>query len=85
MPIKKIVLDVLKPLKGPSVVEVAQTLSKLEGVSQVVVTVNEIDVETATLTITIEGNSIDYESVRESIEGLGGIIHSIDQVVASSP
>lgn len=84
MPLKKVVLDVLKPLKGPSVVEVAQVLSRLEGVSQVVVTVNEIDVETTTLTITIEGNSIEFDAVRESIEGLGGIIHSIDQVVASS-
>ncbi|MEM1982728.1 MAG: DUF211 domain-containing protein [Sulfolobales archaeon] len=84
MPLKKVVLDVLKPLKGPSVVEVAQTLSNLEGVSQVVVTVNEIDVETATLTITIEGESIEFDAVKESIEGLGGIIHSIDEVVASS-
>jgi hypothetical protein len=84
MPLKKIVLDVLKPLKGPSIVELAQTLSGLEGVGQVVITVNEIDVETVTLTITIEGNSIDYEVVRETIERLGGIIHSIDQVVASS-
>ncbi|MCC6022460.1 MAG: DUF211 domain-containing protein [Sulfolobales archaeon] len=84
MPLKKIVLDVLKPLKGPSIVELAQTLSGLEGVDQVVITVNEIDVETVTLTITIEGNSIDYEVVRETIERLGGIIHSIDQVVASS-
>ncbi|MCS7108915.1 MAG: DUF211 domain-containing protein [Sulfolobales archaeon] len=84
MPLKKVVLDVLKPLKGPSVVEVAQVLSRLEGVSQVVVTVNEIDVETTTLTITIEGSSIEFDAVRESIEGLGGIIHSIDQVVASS-
>jgi hypothetical protein len=75
---------VLKPLKGPSIVELAQTLSGLEGVDQVVITVNEIDVETVTLTITIEGNSIDYEVVRETIERLGGIIHSIDQVVASS-
>ncbi len=84
MALKKLVLDVLKPLKGSSIVELAQTLSGLEGVDQVVVTVNEIDVETVTLTITIEGNSIDYEVVKETIERLGGIIHSIDQVVASS-
>ncbi len=85
MPLKKIVLDVLKPLKGPSLVEIAQTLSSLEGITQVTVTVNEIDVETATLTITIEGDSINYDLVKESIEDLGGIIHSIDQVIASSP
>ncbi len=84
MPLRKVVLDVLKPLKGPSVIEIAQTLSRLEGVSQVVVTVNEIDVETATLTVVVEGSSIDYDLIRESIEGLGGMIHSIDEVIASS-
>jgi hypothetical protein len=82
--LKKIVLDVLKPLKGPSIVELAQTLTSLDGVKQVSVVVNEIDVETITLTITIEGSSIDYDDVRETIERLGGVIHSVDQVVAES-
>lgn len=84
MVLKKIVLDVLKPLKGPSIVELAQTLTSLDGVKQVSVVVNEIDVETITLTITIEGSSIDYDDVRETIERLGGVIHSVDQVVAES-
>jgi len=82
--LKKIVLDVLKPLKGSSIIELAQTLSSVKGVSQVSVVVNEIDVETVTLTITIEGDSISYESVKEAIERLGGVIHSVDQVVATS-
>ena len=85
MPLKKLVLDVLKPLKGPSIVELAQTLTNNKGVNKVTVTVNEIDVETVTLTITIEGNDIDFESIRETIERLGGVIHSVDQVVAESP
>ncbi len=84
MAIRKIVLDVLKPLKGPSIVELAQSLSDSEGVSKVTITVNEIDVETITLTITIEGPDIDFESIRNIIERLGGVIHSVDQVVAES-
>lgn len=84
MVLKKIVLDVLKPLKGSSIIELAQTLSSVKGVSQVSVVVNEIDVETVTLTITIEGDSISYEGVKEAIERLGGVIHSVDQVVATS-
>lgn len=83
MPVRKLVLDVLRPIRGPSIVELADALSKIKGVTQVVITVNEMDVETATLEVTIEGSSIDYESVREVIERLGGIIHSIDQVVAA--
>ncbi len=84
MTIRKIVLDVLKPLKGPSIVELAQSLSDSEGVNKVTITVNEIDVETITLTITIEGPNIDFESIRNIIERLGGVIHSVDQVVAES-
>ncbi len=84
MVLKKIVLDVLKPLKGPSIVELAQTLSGSKGVHRVTIVVNEIDVETVTLTITIEGSNIDFEAVRSIIERLGGVIHSVDQVVAES-
>lgn len=83
MPLKKLVLDVLKPIRGSSIVELAEELSAIEGVSQVSVVVNEMDVETVTLVITVEGNSIDYNNVKEVIERLGGIIHSVDQVVAS--
>jgi len=80
--LKKLVLDVLKPLKGHSIIELAETLSDVEGVKKVSVIVNEIDVETITLTITIEGSDIEYEDLKETIERLGGVIHSIDQVIA---
>ena len=82
MALKKLVLDVLKPLKGHSIIELAETLSDVEGVKKVSVIVNEIDVETITLTITIEGSDIEYEDLKETIERLGGVIHSIDQVIA---
>ncbi len=83
MPLRKLVLDVLKPIKGSSIVELAEELSAIDGVSQVSVVVNEMDVETVTLVITVEGNSINFNNVKEVIERLGGIIHSVDQVVAS--
>ena len=84
MVIKRLVLDVLKPLKGPSIVELAQSLTELDGVNRVSIVVNEIDVETITLTITVEGPSIDFDDIREVIERLGGVIHSVDQVVAEA-
>jgi len=46
------------------------------------VTVKEIDVETITLTMTIEGSNIDYSKVKETLDLLGCVIHSVDQVVA---
>jgi len=76
------VLDVLKPLREPSIVEVALELSKVPGVEGVNITVNEVDVETLSLTIVVEGTDIDFEGVKRVLESVGAAIHSIDQVVA---
>ena len=62
----------------------ALLLTKIKGVKNVTITVNEVDVETITLTVTIEGNDFSFSEVKEVIEYIGGAIHSIDQVVASS-
>ncbi len=82
MGLRRLVLDVLKPLKDPSIVDVALQLSKVRGVEAVNITVNEVDVETLSLTIVIEGKDIDFEQVKSVLEEVGAAIHSIDQVVA---
>lgn len=82
MRIKRLVLDVLKPLKEPSIVDLAIEISRIKGVEGVNVTVMEVDVETMTLTVTIEGDDISFEEVKRVIEDSGAVIHSIDQVVA---
>ncbi len=80
--LRRLVLDVLKPLKEPSIVDVALELSKLPGIDSVNITVNEVDVETLSLTVVIEGESIDFDTVKRVLEEVGAAIHSIDQVVA---
>ena len=59
--IRRLVLDVLKP-HHPSIVELARRLSVLEGVSGVNCTLEEVDQETESIKITIEGNAIDFDS-----------------------
>ena len=81
-PLRKVVLDVLKPIKGPSIIDVSRELAGLPGIDGVNITVKEIDVETVTLTITIEGSDIDFDVVEKKLEELGCIIHSVDQAVA---
>ena len=81
-PIRRVVLDILKPLKGLSIIDVSREIASLEGIDAVNVTVREIDVETVTLSMTIEGENIDFDTVSEKLEELGCIIHSVDQVVA---
>ncbi len=80
--LRRLVLDVLKPLKDPSIVDVALELAKAPGVEAVNITVNEVDVETLSLTVVIEGDGIDFEKVRQVFDEVGAAIHSIDQVVA---
>lgn len=79
--IKRLVLDVLKPHE-PSVLDLAVTLSSLQGVSGVNVDVQEIDRKTETVKVTIEGSDIQFGEVKRVIQEAGGALHSIDQVSA---
>jgi hypothetical protein len=79
--IKRIILDVLKPHK-PSIIEVAERLGSLDGISGVNISLEEVDAETDSIKITIEGNNIDYERVKHEITECGAVIHSIDGVAA---
>ena len=82
--LKKLVLDVLKPHK-PSVVELGKALSELEAVSSVNITLSEVDVDTETVRIIVEGNGLDYEEVKKVMKRFGAAIHSIDEVLYSVP
>ncbi len=80
--IKRVVLDVIIPKKGPSIVDIAESLSRANGVEAVNITVKEIDMETENIIVVIEGTNIDFNEVTKLIEEIGGVIHSIDQVIA---
>ena len=79
--IKRIILDVLKP-HAPSILEMAQLLGNLEGISGVNISLGEVDKDTDSVKITIEGNNISYEKVNHIISECGAVIHSIDGVSA---
>ena len=79
--IRRLVLDTLKP-HDPTIVDLAESLSEIEGVHAVNISIYEIDRKVETAKITIEGSDLAYESIREVIVDNGGSIHSIDEVVA---
>jgi len=79
--VRRLVLDVLKPHE-PTIIQLAQQLSKLPGVEAVNISIYEIDRKVENAKITIEGSDIQYESVAEANEENGGSVHSIDEVVA---
>ncbi|MHC1624420.1 MAG: DUF211 domain-containing protein [Methermicoccaceae archaeon] len=78
---KRLVLDVLKPHQ-PLVIEIAESISDLVGVEGVNLTLYEVDQETENIKVTIEGDKLDYYEIRRVINELGGVVHSIDEVVA---
>jgi hypothetical protein len=82
--IRRLVLDVLKPIRGTSIVDLAEKISVLKGVDGVNISVTDMDVETMGLMIVIEGSDLNFEEIKKTLEEEGCAIHSIDEVVSGS-
>ncbi len=78
----RIVLDVLKP-HDPPLPKFATKLGSIKGVENVNVTLVEIDKETETVKVTIDGK-LDYSAIRSTIEEWGAVVHSVDEVTAGT-
>lgn len=75
----RIVLDVLKPHEPP-IHELASRLASLQGVDRASVSLAEIDQSTESVKVSIEGTGVAIDSIRKTLEELGAVIHSIDEV-----
>ena len=79
--IRRIVLDVLKP-HSPRLTDLALMLTRDDHVNGLNISLKEVDQNTESITITLEGNDLQYDTIKEILEQAGAVIHSIDQVVA---
>jgi uncharacterized protein len=79
--IRRLVLDVDKALRAPSLLEIAVSIHKCHGVPGCNVTVMEVDIETVGTNITIEGTGMNYDEILRAIETTGAVVHSLDQLV----
>jgi uncharacterized protein len=79
--IKRLVLDVLKPHE-PTNVEVASAIGDLQDVDGVNLSLYEVDQQTENVKITVEGTNVNYHLVLQTIEDLGGVVHSVDEIIA---
>jgi hypothetical protein len=79
--IRRLILDVLKPHR-PSVIEVSEALSHLEGVEGVNIIMNEIDQQVENAKIIIVGNPLNFEEIKSKLKEFGATIHSVDEVAA---
>ncbi|KPK38046.1 MAG: hypothetical protein AMJ69_09535 [Gammaproteobacteria bacterium SG8_47] len=82
--VKRLVLDVLKPHQ-PDTLELARAIAACGTGLRVNIGVEEMDEQTESVLVTIEGDDIDLQRVRAAIEELGGSLHSIDEVEVLGP
>ena len=81
--VKRIVLDVLKPHK-PNALDFSMAIAKVGVDFRVRLNVLEVDENTETLKIEVEGSAIDFEVIQSAISDMGGSLHSIDEVEVQS-
>jgi uncharacterized protein len=80
MNIRQLVLDVDKAVVRPSLLEIIAAIDGCSGVQAVNITVEEIDIETVGMDVTIEGDGMNYEDITQAIESTGAVVHSLDQI-----
>ncbi len=84
MGIRRVVLDVLKPIKGSTIIDLADKLTIIKGIDGVNITVTDMDVETMGLSVVVEGDNINFDEIRKVLEEEGCAIHSIDEVAGGN-
>ena len=80
MNVRRVILDVDKGLNRPSLLDLAATIEQVPGVEAVNVSVTEMDMETMGTIISVEGTMINYDALINSIEDIGAVIHSVDEI-----
>ena len=76
---RKLVLDVLKPHQ-PNALDFSSALADLGTDYCVKLIVTEVDKNTESTIVTIEGADIHFDTIKEAIEKMGASVHSIDEV-----
>ena len=77
--VQRLVLDVLKPHQ-PNALEFAHAIAASGEGYRVDVRVVEVDEQTETLQVAIEGDELDFERISDAISENGASLHSIDEV-----
>lgn len=75
----RIELDVLKPHR-PTILDFARVVASLGDDYRVRLDVEEVDEKTETTKFIVEGESLDFDRIEQTIKEAGGTIHSIDAV-----
>jgi len=78
----RIVLDVMTPAQQ-SMVDLIERLNKIEGISQVDITLQELEKNVEDFKITLDGYGFDYEKVKEALKDFGAVIRNVDSITSA--
>lgn len=81
MNIRRLVLDVDKSKDQPSILDIAQAIDDFDSIDGVNIAVDDVDMETLGMQITVEGENIDYDGLVSAIEKTGAAVHGVDEMV----
>lgn len=84
MNLRRVMLDIDKARARPAMTEIAEAIEAAPGVQAVNITVQEIDVETVGMEVTVVGEHIDYDALVRAINDTGAVVHSTDELVAGA-
>ncbi|KAA9396143.1 hypothetical protein Har1130_16370 [Haloarcula sp. CBA1130] len=77
--VRRLVIDVLKP-HDPPLLMFTDQLAEIESVEGVTSSLIELDQEVQNVKLTFESEDLNFEVIEDTIENLGGSVHSVDQV-----
>lgn len=84
MNVRRLMLDVDRAMERPDMLSLARAIDGVRGIQGANITVNDIDMETVGMEVTVEGDDIDVEGLMRAIEKAGAAVHSIDEIVFGS-
>ncbi len=81
--LSRLVIDAAKPVGEYDIIELASDIAKHVKKGNVSIKVEEVDIQTEGLKITIEGK-IDFEGVKMALTERGAVIRSLDEATVNS-
>jgi len=77
-----VLLDVDKAIQQPEIIDIAEAIDAVRGVTGLNITVTEIDVQTVGMDVTVVGEGLDVSALIRAIESTGAVVNSIDELAA---
>ncbi len=66
-----------------SIVDLVDSLSKIDGIAQVDVALSELEKNVEDFKVTLEGYNLNYDSIQDAIKEFGAVIRNVDNVISA--